>query len=344
MDPALASTGQAYTYAGDNPANASDPSGLCTGYVNGQEYQLEGIEGAGACDHYIEGRLEGQGSAVAGPLEAHQSAFSTALDAELGKAAQSLAAGQDFTDAVILDPGQCPSVAACTSDRRTALGDVEQLQRQLAYPDEVVNGAFAGGVRGTDLCLGAQQVADPVAPPKGGARDVIGIILFGGTVIVLVVVIKFLGPHLRLKPPVGVPSPVPPVPTPDPNSDNLLRVQLQAKHLSNNKTYATIAEIVGNNNPPGVTKDQGRNALNDVYTRLVNGGPLKPREVMPPNSGPALAVWTRLVASGQRAIDAAVGPIACSGRGINTLQQVEVYKKDEFRIDFDCLRGYIFAQ
>ena len=50
-----------------------------------------------------------------------------------------------------------------------------------------------------------------MAPPKGGASDVIGIILFGGTLIVLVVVIKFLGPHLRLKPPVGVPpTPVPP--------------------------------------------------------------------------------------------------------------------------------------
>ena len=242
VDPALDSTGQAYSYANDNPANGADPSGRCTGYVNGQEYQLEGIEGTGACDHYIEGRLEGRGSAVAGPLEAHQSAFNSALDAELAKAAQSLAAGQDFTDTVILNPGQCPSYAACASDRRVALADAEQLQP--TFPDAVVNGSFAGGVRGTDLCLGAQQVADPVAPPKGGASDVIGIILFGGTVIVLVVVIKFLGPHLRLKPPVGVPpTPVPPTPTPGRTCKDEYPGFVPAANVAGYK-YRTFAEAL----------------------------------------------------------------------------------------------------
>ena len=49
MDPALDSTGQPYSYAGDNPANGSDPSGRCTVHLAGTEYSYLGAEGPGPC-------------------------------------------------------------------------------------------------------------------------------------------------------------------------------------------------------------------------------------------------------------------------------------------------------
>ena len=49
VDPALDSTGQPYSYANDNPANGSDPSGRCRVHLAGTEYSYLGAEGAGPC-------------------------------------------------------------------------------------------------------------------------------------------------------------------------------------------------------------------------------------------------------------------------------------------------------
>jgi len=48
-DPLADSTGQPYSYAGDNPTNASDPSGQCTVHLAGTEYSYLGAEGDGPC-------------------------------------------------------------------------------------------------------------------------------------------------------------------------------------------------------------------------------------------------------------------------------------------------------
>jgi len=49
VDPALDSTGQPYSYANDNPANGSDPSGRCTVHLAGTEYSYLGADGIGPC-------------------------------------------------------------------------------------------------------------------------------------------------------------------------------------------------------------------------------------------------------------------------------------------------------
>ena len=49
VDPALDSTGQPYSYADDNPANGSDPSGRCTVHLAGTEYSYLGAYGVGPC-------------------------------------------------------------------------------------------------------------------------------------------------------------------------------------------------------------------------------------------------------------------------------------------------------
>jgi len=49
VDPALDNTGQPYSYANDNPANGSDPSGQCTVHLAGTEYSYLGAYGLGPC-------------------------------------------------------------------------------------------------------------------------------------------------------------------------------------------------------------------------------------------------------------------------------------------------------
>ena len=57
MDPALDSTGQPYSYASDNPANGSDPSGQCTVHLAGTEYSYLGAEGPGPCSAGLAKRI-----------------------------------------------------------------------------------------------------------------------------------------------------------------------------------------------------------------------------------------------------------------------------------------------
>ena len=57
VDPALDSTGQPYSYADNNPANGSDPSGRCTVHLAGTEYSYLGAEGAGPCSAGLARRI-----------------------------------------------------------------------------------------------------------------------------------------------------------------------------------------------------------------------------------------------------------------------------------------------
>ena len=59
VDPLLAQTGQAYSYAGDNPANGSDPSGRCTVRLGGRAYSYLGAEGPGPCSDVLTAALAG---------------------------------------------------------------------------------------------------------------------------------------------------------------------------------------------------------------------------------------------------------------------------------------------
>lgn len=65
---------------------------------------------------------------------------------------------------------------------------------------------------------------------------------------------------------------------------------------------------------------------------------------MPPRTGSDLAVWSTLATRAANAITTVQGPIACQGRGIHRLQQSAVSGRNELRIDFECVRGQIFAQ
>jgi RHS repeat-associated protein len=220
VDPALASTGQPYAYANDNPVNGSDPSGNCS--VPGSTVNLAGIEGSGPCDPTILADLEGKGSQAAGAVQGQQAAFTSALNEELAAGQAHLAAGQPYTDAIVLNPGQCGTRNVCAEDRSTALGAVEELEAQLADPNAVVNRSNrTGSLKASGVCLGATGVETPTRPGTGGGID-IGVIIIGAVVIVAVVVVAaiVLYRHLKPNPTVVVPpTPQPPAATAPPEPE-----------------------------------------------------------------------------------------------------------------------------
>ena len=133
VDPALDSTGKPYSYASDNPANASDPSGQCT-FPGGQ---LAGIAGAGSCEAAIGQDLASGSSTVGGAVQANQAAFGTILNQELANASLAANAGASYVQAQALNPGQCPNPDACSVAAFSAASAAAQT------PDHVLN---AGGV------------------------------------------------------------------------------------------------------------------------------------------------------------------------------------------------------
>ncbi len=102
VDPELDSTGQAYAYAGDDPVNGSDPSGLCT--YDGGLGLLPGVDGDGSCEASITNQLTGSSELVAASINALGTAFTTPLDWLLGAVQQASAENTTFSEGVVLTP------------------------------------------------------------------------------------------------------------------------------------------------------------------------------------------------------------------------------------------------
>jgi len=161
-DPLEGATGQAYAYAGDNPVNGSDPSGLCTFREGGQTVTFAGLGGPGPCDEQFLARLRAEYGPASSAAAANTAGSGRAIDATLGSLAcdakdpltrARIGLGQTVAGTVVpvLNPGQSVTGA---SEERAVEGAVRFLAERAASAAPAIGETAGGAVVAEDAAVG----------------------------------------------------------------------------------------------------------------------------------------------------------------------------------------------